>query len=310
MCLTIGSKISLDSLRLKDETPKTPEAKSDTLTTPAVKTYNDDKINVSQNSKSRFTQNENLQAVMDGRTYITKGMSGDGVKLVQEALKDLGFYPGDKADGKFGNQTTIAIKNFQDNRGLKQTGVIDKTTLNELNKVAPPPGKKIWDKGVIEGIFEETKDTKIAPSNVVGENKRAKIVVDLSEHRLFLYNDDNSVKKVYSVASGKGGWADGRGNKTKTGTKIINYKMADPTSVANQLWPETKGKAFGTKLLDLQFIDLKTGKKTLSGEELHGTYTRNSIGTDASHGCMRMQNEDIEEVFKAVKQGDLVQIQD
>ena len=160
MCVTIGGKISLDSLRLKDETPKKPEAKSDTLTTPATKTFSDDKINVSQNSKSRFTQNENLQAVMDGRTYITKGMSGDGVKLVQEALKDLGFYPGDKADGKFGNQTTIAIKNFQDNRGLKQTGVIDKNTLNELNKVAPPPNKKIWDKGVIEGIFEETKDTK------------------------------------------------------------------------------------------------------------------------------------------------------
>lgn len=261
-------------------------------------------INNNSVSQNRFSTNQSLQNILSNNNVLKKGASGDDVKVVQEALNDLGFYTGDKIDGKFGKQVEIGIKNFQDNRGIKPTGVLDRETMEQLNKVAPANGKKIWDKDV-------DKDEKIVPSNTIGNtNKRAKIVVDLSEHRLFLYDKDNNIKKVYSVATGRDGWADGRGGKTQAGIKFVDSKNSDPSKVANQLWPETKGKAFGTKLLGLTFIDPVTGKKKNSGEELHGTYARNSIGTDASHGCMRMQNEDIEEVFQELKVGDLVKIQD
>lgn len=262
-------------------------------------------------SKNRFSSEQSLQEVLSGNKKIKKGDSGSDVKLIQGSLSDLGFYAGDKVDGKFGAQTEIAIKNFQDNRGIKKTGIIDKETMTELNKTALPVGKKLWDKGVLEEMYNSSDDKKLIPSNTVGDTKkRARVVVDLSEHRLFLYDKDNNIKKVYSVATGKGGWADGRGGKTHSGIKVVDSKNSDPSKVASQLWPETKGKAFGTKLLGLSFINPETGKRTNSGEELHGTFARNSIGTDASHGCMRMQNEDIEEVFKELRVGDLVKIQD
>ncbi len=262
-------------------------------------------------NKSRFSSNQSLQDVLQGEKTLKKGSSGQDVKIIQESLSDLGFYVGDKIDGKFGAQLQVAIKNFQDNRGLKTTGIVDKETMEALNKVATPSGKKLWEQGVLNSLLETTKDEKIVPSNTIGDTKkRAKIVIDLSEHRLFLYDNNNNIKKVYSVASGKDGWADGRGGKTHLGIKFVDSKNSDPSKVASKLWPETKGKAFGTKLLGLTFIDPKTNKKTNSGEELHGTYARNSIGTDASHGCMRMQNEDIEEIFSEVKVGDLIKVQD
>lgn len=260
-------------------------------------------------TKRNYDDFKNIQAVKSGDKEIKKGSKGNDIKLIQESLQDMGFYIGDSADGIFGSQTMVAVKNFQSSRNLPITGIIDQKTMQEIEKVAPPKGKKLWDTGILDALKETSKEN-IVPSNELLKGKRAKIVIDLSEHRLFLYNDDNSLKKVYSVATGRNGNPDGRGGATHTGIKIVNSKNNDPSAVAEMLWPETKGKAFGTKLLDLSWYDIETKKKKSSGEELHGTYARNSVGTDASHGCMRMENEDIEEVFSQVKTGDLIKIQD
>jgi lipoprotein-anchoring transpeptidase ErfK/SrfK len=40
----------------------------------------------------------------------------------------------------------------------------------------------------------------------------------------------------------------------------------------------------------------------------HGTNNPNSIGKDASNGCIRMKNEDVEEFFELVKEGAIVTI--
>ena len=260
-------------------------------------------------SREISTQNTNTNrfddviftSLIEGSKTLKTGSKGSDVQVIQETLGDMGFYIGDTADGKFGPKTALAIKNFQSSRKLPETGIVDKSTLQELINVAPPKGKKLWE--------AEIKDKNIIPSNDIGNGKKAKVVIDLSEHRLFLYNSDNTIRKVYSVASGKGGWADGRGGETQEGIKVINSKNNDPTEVSKKLWPETQGRAFGTRLLDLSWIDPKTGKLKASGEELHGTYARDSVGTNASHGCMRMLNEDIEEVFELLKKGDLVKVQ-
>ncbi|MFN4149795.1 MAG: L,D-transpeptidase family protein, partial [Candidatus Sericytochromatia bacterium] len=245
-------------------------------------------ISTQDNNTNRF-DDVIFKSLIEGSKTLKTGSKGSDVQVIQETLKDMGFYIGDIADGKFGQKTSIAITNFQSSRKLPETGIVDKATLQELINVAPPKGKKLWE--------AELKDKNIIPSNDIGNGKKAKVVIDLSEHRLFLYNSDNTIRKVYSVASGKGGWADGRGGETQPGIKVVNSKNNDPTEVSKKLWPETQGKAFGTRLLDLSWIDPKTGKLKPSGEELHGTYSSNSIGTNASHGCMRMTNEDIEEVF-------------
>ena len=41
---------------------------------------------------------------------------------------------------------------------------------------------------------------------------------------------------------------------------------------------------------------------------IHGTPDEASIGTRASHGCIRMRNEDVIELFDLVEPGDRVEI--
>jgi len=41
---------------------------------------------------------------------------------------------------------------------------------------------------------------------------------------------------------------------------------------------------------------------------IHGTHEEHKIGTPASHGCIRMRNDDIMELFEHVKQGERVLI--
>ncbi len=50
---------------------------------------------------------------------------------VQVILDKLGFSPG-VLDGKRGQSLTLALKGFQESRGLETTGKVDKPTLNAL----------------------------------------------------------------------------------------------------------------------------------------------------------------------------------
>lgn len=53
---------------------------------------------------------------------LTSGAEGRTVRALQQALAELGFYQG-SIDGKFGAGTTTALKAFQKQNGLRQTGI-------------------------------------------------------------------------------------------------------------------------------------------------------------------------------------------
>ncbi len=55
----------------------------------------------------------------------------DKVRGIQQRLKNLGFYGGE-VDGIMGPQTKMAITQFQQSQGLRQTGEIDQPTPNAL----------------------------------------------------------------------------------------------------------------------------------------------------------------------------------
>lgn len=58
---------------------------------------------------------------------VRQGDSGDNVKLVQQRLKDLGYYTG-KVDGKFGSGSVAALKTFQKKHGMEADGVAGANT--------------------------------------------------------------------------------------------------------------------------------------------------------------------------------------
>ena len=62
---------------------------------------------------------------------VGNGSTGENARLVQQRLKDLGYYTG-KVDGKFGSGSVSALKRFQSNNGLKADGVAGTTTYAVL----------------------------------------------------------------------------------------------------------------------------------------------------------------------------------
>ncbi len=224
---------------------------------------------------------------------IKKGEKSERVRVIQQAFLDLGFAVPGGADGVAGTNFETAVKNFQaGQKGLDRDGVLGGATLDRLKAVAPAPGKKAWQDPALP------RDAYVQPRKI--GDRYARMIISTSQHRLFLYRQNGSLEHIYPVASG----ADG--SPTHTGTKIVADRVDDPSGIAWKLWPESGGKAFGTRLFDLEWYDPATGAVTNSGEELHGTYVRDSLGKNASHGCMRMYNEDVEALYGVVRRGDRV----
>lgn len=242
-------------------------------------------------SNARFREFPDLQAVARGSS-VRPG--SEGTKAVQQTLLDLGFALEGGADGIAGRATAQALRNFQASQNLPLTGQLDAATMRRLATVAPAPGLKAWEDPALPA-------GAALPPERVG-NKMTAVVIGVSQHRAFHYDAAGKLQRIYPIASGA------PGTTTDAGLKVVTGKNSDPTAIARLLWPESGGLAFGTRLMDLSWYDPKTGKTSQSGEELHGTFDRGSIGYQASHGCMRMYNEHVEELYGRLRVGDLVKV--
>ncbi|ETI67315.1 S41 family peptidase [Neobacillus vireti] len=72
---------------------------------------------------------------------LVEDMNNEQIKNAQEILKGLGFAPG-RTDGYFSAETTIAVKGFQQDKGLTPTGEIDAKTAAKLEEAAMKEMKK------------------------------------------------------------------------------------------------------------------------------------------------------------------------
>lgn len=86
--------------------------------------------------------NSASQDAADRYAPLRKGTSGDKVKALQKALKELGFLSG-SADGQYGDKTADAVAAFQKKNGLKDSGYADAATQQKLfeEKVKNSKGK-------------------------------------------------------------------------------------------------------------------------------------------------------------------------
>lgn len=105
------------------------------------------------------------------------------------------------------------------------------------------------------------------------EYEDLKILIDISEKRLYLINSNELIKK-YPIASGK----------LSTPSPIGTWKIINKAK-----W----GGGFGTRWMG---INVPWGTYGI-----HGTNKPNSIGSNASAGCIRMNNKDVEDLYKYVK---------
>lgn len=109
------------------------------------------------------------------------------------------------------------------------------------------------------------------------------IIIKIPAHILELYNDGILYKK-YPIAVGK----------SETPTPIGDWSI---------VWKSyRKGDIFGTRYFALSV--------PWGGYGIHGTNQPWSIGRSASHGCIRMRNKDVEELYEWVPVGTPVRIED
>jgi L,D-transpeptidase ErfK/SrfK len=119
-----------------------------------------------------------------------------------------------------------------------------------------------------------------------------RIVVSLPDRKLVLIDGDRVVK-TYDVAVGKPSTPTPEGE-----FRIINH-IPNPTYYGTGVVVGPgNGNPLGTRWMGL----------SVKGYGIHGTNVPSSIGKAASHGCIRMRQQDLEELFDLVKVGTTVEL--
>ena len=159
----------------------------------------------------------------------------------------------------------------------------------------------------------------------------SQIIVKVNQQKLYCCNDQGEVLTEYPVSTSSFGIGNQNGSfKTPLGEHSIAQKIGDGCAVnevfvgrtpqgvlddllaANKSLPED---IITTRILWLQ--GLEPGKNKGDGIDsyqryiyIHGTSEEEKIGTPASHGCVRMRNKDVIELFNQVDEGCKVLIQE
>lgn len=127
---------------------------------------------------------------------------------------------------------------------------------------------------------------------ILPEVEEMRLVLRLGERRVYVY-DGEAVQASFPVAVGKPGW------ETPTGSFEVMHMLRDPgwtSPFTGEQIPPGVDNPLGER-----WIGFWTDGTNFIG--FHGTPTRESVGYAASHGCVRMYNEDIRQMFEMVSVG-------
>ncbi|MGL5509851.1 MAG: L,D-transpeptidase [Microcoleaceae cyanobacterium] len=123
------------------------------------------------------------------------------------------------------------------------------------------------------------------------------LLLKLGERRVYVFQNDQEIAS-YPVAVGKEGWETPTGN-FKVIQKVENPEWKNPWT--GEVMPAGPNTALGLRWIGFW----SDGENTIG---FHGTPTVDSIGTAASHGCVRMYNQDVVALFQKVQLGTTVKV--
>lgn len=138
---------------------------------------------------------------------------------------------------------------------------------------------------------------------VVVNNSGKKLVVSKLQRRVYLISG-NRVVVSYPIAIGMPGYS------TPNGSFTIARKAKNPTwNNPGSAWAAGMASSLSgsSSPLGVRALYLYQGGRD-TGIRFHGTSADYSIGTAASHGCMRMHNSDVKKLYEQVPVGTRVYI--
>jgi peptidoglycan hydrolase-like protein with peptidoglycan-binding domain len=86
---------------------------------------------IAADNQSKQSQGQSDQTQAQSSQYSQSSQSPDTVKQAQEKLSAAGMDTG-PTDGKLGPKTEAAVKEFQQSKGIKESGKLDQQTLAAL----------------------------------------------------------------------------------------------------------------------------------------------------------------------------------
>lgn len=211
-------------------------------------------------------------AAIGGRT-VQSGDSGPDVSRLQRRLKNLGYlYSG--TDGNFGDNTVRALKYFQRRSGLGETGVLDTETMRVLYSTAAA-----------------SSDQYVMPY-------MAK--VDTHKNRVYIYGwsgagYDTRVKE-FICTTGKASTPTIKGTFQCIGPIAEWYYMPE-----SAVWVKYAFQITGNYFFHSLLYSYK-------GQATPSSASRNNLGKNASHGCIRMAEEDVRWIYQNCTVGMTVEI--
>ena len=176
--------------------------------------------------------------------------------------------------------------------------ITDKDVLYEvepgdtLSKIARKFGTTI---DLIKASNSLESDVIRAGSRLKVSKSEYKMLIDKSQNLLTLLTDDGAIFKVYNVATGED-------NSTPVGTFTVINKIKDPVwYTQGAIVPaESPDNILGSRWIGL----------SIKGYGIHGTVDPDSVGKQATSGCIRMLDSDVEELYAIVPNGTEVTIVD
>ncbi len=155
-----------------------------------------------------------------------------------------------------------------------------------------------------------------------------KIEIDIATQTLSLFKDD-AAQKIYAISTGANGVGEQKGSlRTPRGKHVVRAKIgagaaADTVFVARRdtgerYTPELRQQHPGRDWILTRILWLsgaEPGKNRLGPNDtmrryiyIHGSPDDVQMGTPGSHGCIRMRNQDVIELFSLVAPGTPVEI--
>ena len=216
-------------------------------------------------------------------TQLSSGDTGENVTLLQERLKELGYYLPDEATGEYDFNTEGAIYTFQRQAGLDIDGIAGTATQELLYSEDAEEAVPFSDYApTVNMEYAELVGDDGLRSYPEGypEADTYKIIVDIANQVTMVYKkDDNGEYTVpvrYMLCS------TGLEDRTPVGTfSMDSYRVRFSVFVRDgrcgQYWTQIRGAIYF--------------HTTLYSEEDASTYleeTTAELGSKASHGCVRL----------------------